>query len=470
MRKPKSYSIQEVFNAATLGLAFEFYSSKDTQFIAEDLGKLVNSNVAVTSNEKSTPTYTTSILLKEYNGERPRYRFLTCERPYIEASNSAMNVVSWIKENAVLDNSTTMRVSVSFDRGIECLSSISSMNSGKLILKVDEAYLHSLFPKMKSSPYAISVKRLLPYNMASNGNSIANMKNDFKVPVGSFYGVDLTSQPMGSVSFNYIGGDDYCDNPGSVKKAIEYYVITTYQTINSDDDSKSLVDELNRLTEEYRKFRRCYYDYEMFNETYKDFKSSIDLNDNPDYIATKWFQMRDTIGKLILESGIKKCKFNWDTDLGLFQVKDTAVENAYISDVQLLDSSVCGVIERCQMWGSNIKGSRLLDCILVEDNEVRESHIIRTRADRTNTIDESYINNTGEIINCDVKSSIVKNAGVGESARLDENCLVISYKENVKFNQGGIEINGVRDYNWIKSLRRENYKDAGFQNEYKHKL
>ena len=67
---PKNYSIQEVFNNTSIGLTFEFYSSKKTAFIAEDLAKPLGKTVVVTGDEKAMPTWSSAILLKEYNGKR----------------------------------------------------------------------------------------------------------------------------------------------------------------------------------------------------------------------------------------------------------------------------------------------------------------------------------------------------------------------------------------------------------------
>jgi hypothetical protein len=44
----------------------------------------------------------------------------------------------------------------------DILQSVSNMDTSKLILKINEDYIYEKFPKQKSSPYSISVKKLLP--------------------------------------------------------------------------------------------------------------------------------------------------------------------------------------------------------------------------------------------------------------------------------------------------------------------
>jgi len=229
-----------------------------------------------------------------------------------------------------------------------------------------------------------------------------------------------------------------------------------------------MINELNKLTEEYRTFRKCYYKYDLFESTYKDFVIYIDLNKGHQLIETQWFQLRDHVAKLILESNLKKCKFNWDTEFGTFQIKDAEINASRVKGFQLVDCTINGIVENCHLWSTKLNNSRILNSTLVNGNKVSESYLQKVRADRENKIEESMIVNSGEIINCDLNGCIIKNAGLGDKAKLDENCLVISPKEKLSQpSLNGIEVKEIRDYKWIKSLRDPNYTDKGFANEYK---
>ena len=178
MRKSKNYSIKEVYDATQLGFTFEFYCSKETEFIIEDFKKILGKNIILT-NEDRKPTYTSSILLKEYEAERPRYQFKVGYTNYSEIPTLLNTILFWINENASLDASTILKTSLLFNfNELKTLASISNMDVGKMILKMDENYIYERFPESKHSPFAMSVKKLVPYNMMVNASKLVNIKND----------------------------------------------------------------------------------------------------------------------------------------------------------------------------------------------------------------------------------------------------------------------------------------------------
>ena len=97
--RPKEFSVGEVFEASQIGLKFEFYSSKKTAFITEDLSKSLGKAVVITGSEKALPTWTTAILLKEYNGKRPRYQLKIASQDFVSIGPGLHEVIGWIKEN-----------------------------------------------------------------------------------------------------------------------------------------------------------------------------------------------------------------------------------------------------------------------------------------------------------------------------------------------------------------------------------
>jgi hypothetical protein len=469
MRKPKNYSVKEVYDSTLVGFVFEFFCSKEPSFMVEDLKQILRKNVVLTLEEADRPSYTSAVLLKEYEGKRPRYQFKVGLQEYKEIPTFLNTILFWINENTALDNSTILRVKLDYDfKTLNTLNTISNMDLGKLILRMDENFIHGKFPEMKDNPFSLSIKKLVPYNMSVNASNVVNLKNQFKIPMNTYYGIDLTEQTTGDITFNYIGGSKYSEKVKQIYEVLEYLILTTYQVLNSYEFTPSDVSELNRLTEEYRIFRKCYYYPKRFFEAYKQFEVFIDLNNNPNLIETQWFQVRDVVGKLILESGITKCKFNWDTEVGAYQVKKAEIKSSLIKGFQIIESNIVGVVEDCGIWQSEIKDSRVVNSIFVNENKVSNSYLQNIRADRDNKIDESFISNNGEIINCKVNNSIIKNAGIGNMAKLDEHCLVVNPKtQDLEPSRNGIDVAEVRDYKWIKSMRGPNYKDSGFANEYK---
>jgi len=467
--RAKDYSVQEVFNNTSIGLQFEFYSSKKTGFIAEDLAKPLGKQVIVTGDEKVVPTWSSAILLKEYNGKRPRYQLKIAPQDFLSIGPGLHGVLGWLKEHAAFDYSTKLSVDLSFKhRELQTLTTISNMDVGKMILKMDENYLYERFPGMKGSPFALSIKRLVPFDGFINvSNPLSNLNTSFKLPIAEYYAVDFTNQTMGNLKFNYIGGSDYAAKPGEINEAIKYYIISTYQVLNSAGYTPDMQYELKKLTEEYSKMRRAYYEPEYFLTEYADIKVSVDLNRMDQITKTYWSKIRDPLLKLVLESDLKRGYFNWDSELGQFELRDAELNGVRVSNLFLMECQINGMVENCHIWSSSIMNSRVSKSTLVSGNKVQSSLLEVCRVDRANTIEKSYIINQGEIINCEVNESIIKNAGIGQNAKLDEECTVVEDKQvSIPPPGQGLQVGEIRDYRWIKDMR-ENDPEPGFGNEFK---
>lgn len=466
--RPKEYSVDEVFNNTQIGLVFEFYSSKNTKFISEDLSKPLAKAVVVTGDEKIAPTWSTAILLKEYNGKKPRYQLKVAQQDYKSLGPGMMGVLEWVKKNASLDYSTKLSVDLSFkNRYLQTLTSIGDMNIGKMILKIDENFIYNKFPTMEESPFSMSVKKIVPYDRFINiSNPLTALNNGFQLPIAEYYGIDFTEQPMGKLRFNYIGGPQYAAKPHEVNETIKYYILSTYQVLNTDGYTVDMKHELDKLTEAYSNIRRAYFEPEFFLSEYSGIKLSVDLRNEVQIIKSYWDKIREPLLKLVLESDILNAYFNLDTETGKFEIKDSDFSGVKIKDMNLINCTVNGLVENCSMWRTRLENSRVYNSVLVSGCNVKTSLLEEVRADRSNTIEKSYIINKGEIINCEVNESIIKNAGIGSQAKLDEECTIV--EDRVKETPApaeGVKVEEIRDYKWLKDMRQG--EDKGFANEYK---
>jgi hypothetical protein len=466
--RPREYTVQEVFSNTSLGLKFSFFSSKKTEFIAEDLSKLLAKQVVITGDEKSIPSWSSAILLKEYNGKKPRYQLKLAQQDFLSLGSGMHGVLSWIKENAALDYSNTLSISLSFNhRNLQTLSSISNMDIGKMILKIDENFLYNKFPVMEKSPFSLSVKKLVPFDGFMNiSSSLSTLATSFKMPMDESYAIDFREQTMGILKFNYIGGPEYAEKPHEVNETIKYYILSTYQVLNTSGFTPDMKYELDKINERYSVIRRCYNEPEFFLKEFANLKVSVDLKKGEQVIKTHWDRIRTPLLKLIAESDLKEGYFNWDSDLGRFELNKCKINGIRLNGFNLVNCEVNGVLENCHLWRTKLSNSRIRNSVIVSGNEIKTSLLEGCRADRSNTIERSYIINKGEIINCKVNESIIKNAGLGKEAKIDEECTVIEDRQKISPDPiQGIKSDEIRDYKWIKNMRKT--EDLGFQNEFK---
>lgn len=469
--KPKSYSVEEVLNNAKIGVIFEFYCSKDTTFIVEDLAKLSAKNVVVTNDEKYIPSFYNSILIKEYEAEKPRYQFRLDQQQYYSMLPIIHEVSNWLKENAQTTYDTLMKVQLSFNHhALQTLETISGMNPSKLIMKFNESYIYDRFPKQKNSPYAFSIKAISPLNATYlNENDLnQNINNILLLPKKSFYGINFENHMFGVLEFNYIGGKNYPDKIKDINEVIEYYIVKTYQSLNEEDYYKNELDEFKKMTVDLHIIQECYYDYNLFERHFKDIRIYSDLKTSPQLIKSLWTQLRDPLFEAIIKAGFRKGQFNYDSTVGRYQIKSAELTNANLRDFDFIKCTVNGLFENCYFHSTKIAKSRLINCKLVSTCDVSESFLNKVSANLTNLISDTFIINSDEVLNCEIKDSVIKFASIGSGAKLSESCIVIEKPEHLpKQVQGITDVDQIRDYRWIKSLTMRH--DKGMQNLYDRK-
>jgi len=79
---------------------------------------------------------------------------------------------------------------------------------------------------------------------------------------------------------------------------------------------------------------------------------------------------------------------------------------------------------------------------------------------------ECFVENEHELLNCNISECILKFAGIGKNAKLDEETVIIDDQINYQ-PVIGIEVEENRDINWIRNLTgKKNKEDNKFANEY----
>ena len=467
MLKPKSYSILEVLNFSQIGLVFEFYSTKETNFMVEELGSLIGKNIVITNDESFNPSYTNAILLKEYDAKRSRYQLSIAQQNYHSVIPIIDAVSGWISEHCETTFDTQLKVSLSFDhRHLQTLSSVSQMNPTKLILKFDENEVYKRFPEQKGSPYALSIKNLAPISNYINESEIENnIKYILTTPYAEYYGINFKEYTRGILQCNYIGGKDYSLKSKEIKDVLEYFIIKTYQSINEEDEFNDFEKfEIKRLTENFEKLQMAYYDPEVFLKEFSNIKVYVDLKTSVQTLKTYWNNLRKPIFEMIMSGGLREGQINYDAQLGRFQLRKGKLNGITLKDMDLVSCELSGVMEGSSFITCDIKKSRIYNSKFISHNKINESYLNSASVNKGNEINNCYILNKEEIINCKVKESLVKFATPGKNIEVDESSTIIVKQLPLPEKTNAVKIEGIRDYSWIKGLNKT--EDKGFQNKY----
>ena len=466
MRKPKSFSILEVLNYADVGLTFQFFSTKESNFIVSDLSKCTSKNIVLTNETKYVPTYSDALLLKEYEAKRARYQFSLAPQNYHSVLPLIDSVSGWLSESAETSHDTLLKISLSFNhRHLDTLSSISGMNPSKLVLKFDENFVYERFPEQKHSPYALSIKTLAPVSTYIDEKEIAkNIDNILTMPCAGYYGLDFSNYTRGILECNYIGGKDYPKKIKESKEILEYFILKSYQSLNEEFYTVFEVDEMKRLTEDFGKIQMSYYDPEFFLKEFQDLKVYVDLKTSNQILKTYWNTIRKPLFEMILNGGLRKGQFNYDTDTSRFQLRKAGIGGTLLKDLDLIKCEITAVLENCSFTDCNVVNSRVYDSKFVQGNKVINSYLERASINKQNEVIKSYVVNNEEVVNCDIKESVIKFATPGKNMTIDENSTLVVKREPLPQKTQAVDVEEIRDYSWIKSLNKS--EDKGFQNAY----
>ena len=468
---PKTFTTTEILNNALVGFTFEFYSTLKEQLIINEISKSIGKQILITEENTINPTWSMGILLKEFKSKKPKYQLKLAIQDFPSMLPVLNNVLEWINEYGITQYDTLLKTELQFKhRYLPTLETISTMDKAKLILNINEKKIYNYFPLMKKSAFALSVKNITPIvsDIFLNETNFNILNNLYNLPNSNFYGIDLTDKQYGILKFNYIGESNYAKNKNNVVEVIKDYIFTTYETLNTKDLNENMITELNNLYEKYSKYRKYYFNVDLFLNENKNIKVSIDLKNDEQLIKTFWHKIRTPLIKILFESDLEKGKFNYDTDLNVYEIKNATLNNVVLEDLNIINCIISGNIKNCNFINTNVNRSRITNTTFIKGNNIDNSILENCRADRNNSINKSYIINDGEILNCKINESIIKNANIGKNAKLDENTIYITNEDNFKQTvKQGINVEEIRNYKWLKNLTSSPNINKDFGNEYK---
>jgi len=465
--KAKNFSVQEVFNASEIGLVFEFFSTKESEFIVDGLSKRTSKNIVLTNESYHIPTYSNAILIKEYEAKKSRYQLHLAQQNYNSMLSIIHEVCQWLSESAETTYDTQMKVSLSFNhRQLDTLQSISGMSPTRLVLKLDENFIYDRFPEQINSPYALSIKK-----MSAIGNTYINeselqqnINNVIILPQAEYYGIDFTDYTRGVLQFNYIGGKNYPEKNKQINEILEYVIIKTYQSLNEEDYAPFELFEMKRITEGFEKIQKSYYDPAAFAKEYPNIKVYADLKTSEQTIKTYWDRIRKPLFEMIVRGGLDKGQFNYDTDLGKIQLKGGRLIGTLLKNIEFFQCELNGVFENSNFTTCTLLKSRVYNSKFIKGNKITESYLCGVSINKANEVEKSYIVNNDEVVNCDIKESVIKFATPGKDITLDESSTLIGKEEPLPKKSTALQIEEIRDYVWVKDMNRQ--EDKGFGNAY----
>lgn len=445
MKIKKSYRPEEVLNSALVGCEFEFFSNLDNvidtaRSISKYIGKRVVVPMAMSDIANPKPLYhspvnpTDSIfkLEPDYSGGKKMCELVTGPMKYPEARNIIIKVLEWISNNGYTNERCSIHANISID-GVDMPTrfNIQNMNVLKFILSFDEGKVYDVFPKRADSVYARSIKEIRPNKTSiflSKDCSIFN-RQIFRVPDEKYYGVNFTKLEKGYLEYRYMGGADYEKKTKKILDLIQYYIQHMHSVLNFVSYTDSEIRQFEKLVEKQHKASEGFVKYVNFQKAFPDINVSWDMNNNPDVLEGVWLNLRDKLYEIIMTGGMTKGDFNYDAELGRFQLKGTKLKNCRLSEIEFIKCELEGVIERSSFYGCKIKNSRMTFCVFAKENTVDFSKVSESPLHVGNVLNDCFIENKTNIINCEVNRGVIRNGEVGKLAKVSKETNIVEQKE-----------------------------------------
>lgn len=445
MKIKKSYRPEEVLNSALVGLEFEFFSNLENvidtaRSISKFIGKRVVVPMALSDIANPKPLYhspvnpTDSIfkLEPDYSGGKKMCELVTGPMKYSEARNIIIKVFEWISNNGYTNERCSIHANISID-GVDMptRSSIQNMNVLKFILSFDEGKVYDVFPQRADSVYARSIKEIRPNKTSIFLNKDCSIYNRqiFRIPDEKYYGVNFTKLEKGYLEYRYMGGADYQKKTMKILDLIQYYIQHMHSVLNFVSYTDSEIRQFEKMVEKQHKASEGFVKYANFEKTFPDINVTWDMVNAPEVLDGVWPNLRDKLYEIIMTGGMTKGDFNYDSELGRFQLKETKLKNCRLSEIEFIKCELEGVIERSSFYSCKIKNSRLTFCVFAKENTVDFSKVAESPLHVGNVLNDCFIENKTNIINCEVNRGVIRNGEVGKLAKVSKETNIVEQKE-----------------------------------------
>jgi hypothetical protein len=445
MKVKKSYPEAEVLDGAKCGFEFEFYSNLSLEETARSIAIYVKKRVVIPlalSNIKEpkplyhSPIAPTSDIFKlepDYSGGKNMCELVTGPMKYSDARNVLIKVFEWIKNNGYTNERCSIHCNLSLDPNkVSTLNNIPQINIAKFILDFDENLVYDTFPKRAESVYARSIKKIRPNQVMFYSPSLEEFSRaTMTLPADEkYYGVNFLKAEKGYLEYRYLGGADYQNKTRKVLDLVDYFITHLYETLNfngtfSQGDRSKFKKMMGFQEDIYKAFIK----YGEFKQRFPNIEVSMDMINDDQTLQAVWPNLREKLFELIITGGMRRGKFNYDTDLGRFQLKDTKINDCRVSDIEFINCEIQGILDRCWFYECKVKNARITMSNAMKNNTFDSSKIGDTPLHITNVCNDCFIENKRHVINCEVNSGVIRNGEIGKLAKISKETMIVELIE-----------------------------------------
>lgn len=442
----------KILQSAIVGFEFEFYSNYNAKETAKLLSKEISKKIVIQT--KSNPDVQSHddifVLSVDYSGGKDMLELITSPLQYKDARICMIKINNWIKNNGWTTGRSSIHINISFDENkIKLNEKLQNLNILKFILAIDENFIYKYFPYRKGSVYAKSIKYIYPISNAIDINNLdyINAQN-IKVTKTKYFGVNFSKLEKGYLEFRYTGGQNYEKKTLSLLTLLDYYILLIFNCLqNNNGYTPAEKLEYKKIIKKYKNISNTLNDYDTFSITFPNIILTIDLKKNKETIKFYWNHIHDSLLLLILYFDFNEGYFNYDSDISKCQVYKAKLESGFdIDNIEFFNCELVGEFKYCIFFNCLVSDSIIKNSNFKINNKIKDSKIINSILEYSNTCENAYIDNMYSIINCKVNGGIIRNGIIGDNAEISKNTKIVKLpnsnkkiKQNTVMNPNQIE-------------------------------
>ena len=196
-----------------------------------------------------------------------------------------------------------------------------------------------------------------------------------------------------------IGGKDYCKKYSKIIELAEYFIVSLYHCLANTEYTKEDEKKLDKIIEEHKLLTKALESYENFTLLMPKIGVTVDLDGSEQHIILFWDKMREKLYEITVKNGMKEGIINYDADTGRMQIKGAKLDNCFeIEGIDIVECEISqGNLLNCDIFNSIIKNSCNTFCNFFDNSKVVSSKIESCYVARGVICDDCYVFGTNGV-------------------------------------------------------------------------
>lgn len=403
----------QILAKAKLSFEVTFLSKRKFNDIVEGLS---NPTIGMVFNEHDAGGLNICALTKLMDG---RYELETPFYDYTKSRVCLSSFLTYIANNEKTDDRCFLKTRVCFNNQND---NLYKLNICKFVLNFDEEKSYSLFPNRKKAIGGRSIEHIYPLSMDMQIDSLFGQYNEYANIDTRDYGVCFNELKDNVLVFQYIGGKGFENKLGEIEQLVDYYIVNTYTSLVTPGFTQYDIDELKKRSEKYKQTLESFSTYKDFKKRFSKIKILVDLYGMDGQENVWWNQLKERLYEIVVNvfgCSNEKATINYDTDEGMYQLKDVELETfSMVDNVDIIDSKMCGNFNSCNFYNTTLTNSTIDYSALLSESVVECS-----------TLRNTYVSEDAKCSDCTM-------CGDSTACGHFENCTLedgVKYTDNAKF-------------------------------------